>query len=117
MTVKMPDDQTRTARLTFRDALGEVTTAPGPVEWSVSDETIAQITPSADGTTAELKAVKGAGTFQVRASSDTLSGTSDDIEIDPGAAASASVDIDVPMTPQDSPQAARAIHGRHHTGA
>jgi hypothetical protein len=109
MTVVMPDDRTAVATLTFRDAFGEEASSPGQVTWSVSDESVAAITPdAADSSTATVRALKGDGRFTVRASSGTLSGESEDVEIDPGAATSATIQVE--LTPRSSPQAARAIH-------
>lgn len=109
VVLTMPNDRAVTARLSFKDALGETTSPPGAVTWSVSDETLASISPdTGDGSTASVHALKGDGRFKVRASSANLAGESDDIEIDPGAAASAAIQVE--LTPQASPQAARAVH-------
>src|SRR5437868_11371300 len=56
MTVQMPDDRSVTATLAFHDAMNQPTTAPGDVTWSVSDETVAAITPAADGQSASVQA-------------------------------------------------------------
>jgi len=100
----MRDDQPATAAVVFNDAFGEVTAAPGPVSWVISDPAVASATPSADGLSAVITALAGDGRFTVQVSSGDLSGESDQIEIDPGAAVSEAISIT--MTPNEPAPAA-----------
>jgi hypothetical protein len=94
MTLQMPDNDTVDAAITFSDKFGDATPEPGPVSWAVSDPAVARITPNAtDDTKAVVTALAGTGTFKVTATSGTLSGSSDDIQITPGAAALAQIAV------------------------
>lgn len=112
MTVLMPDNQTATANVSFVDELQQPTAAPGPVVWSVSDDTIATITPSGDGSSATLQPLK-LGTFTVAVSSGTLAGTSDNVEVDPTAATAATISVQVNQ--MANAEEARAVHGEAKT--
>jgi hypothetical protein len=119
MSFQMPDDQTTTATLTFRDEQGGVTSAPANEQatWSVSDATLAQVTPSSDTLSAEVKTLAGvtSGSFDVAASIGTLSGTSEPIQITPGAPVAAGITLTLQQNA--SAEEAKAIHeGRQIAG-
>jgi hypothetical protein len=89
-----PDSGTLDAVLTFSDRFGDKVPEPAPVTWAVSDAALAEITPDpADDTKATVKALAGAGTFTISATSGSLIGSSEALNITPGAAVGAAISV------------------------
>ena len=100
-TLQLTDIQHDSLTLTAADAAGNPVALPtGSVSWSVSDPAILAITPSADGSSADLAAQGPLGTAQVQVSvaidpTTTLTGT---LDVTVVASAAATIQI-VPGTP------------------
>lgn len=103
--MQIPNDRPFTARVRFLDRYQQETAAPGAVAWSITDAALATLTTDpADDRVATGAINAGDGTFRVQASSGTLYGESEDLDITPGAAAVGVVQVE--LTPQPA-QAAR----------
>lgn len=116
MTFEQPDTSAIDVTLILSDARGRTgAAAPGPVTWSVSDPALANLTPHPDGLGAHIDVpLQTQGTYQVAASTGTLSGTA---AVDIAAGAAAAATLELTLTPKASEAEAEQVHqGMHRAG-
>lgn len=103
MSLVITIDQEFDASVAFVDKNGNPATVDGSPSWGVSDPTILSVTPSADGTSAVVKALGPLGTCQLNVSGDadlgdgvTQVGGTLDVEVKAGQAVAATISAGAP---------------------